>query len=201
MEHFGFGDFVFQTPDGKEVGRANNLNALEEQLHHVPDESILFHAERNHFSNWLKARTEFWLAHQAPPRKVSDFASVGRTAKRADQLVAQVPGGAAAGVITEFSQETFDPETASPVSGGGSLGGKGRGLGFINTLISNYNLRDKFSERGNFRPLRDRHRNRCLRPVSHDNQSESFAVHQPTTMRSGGGSWRRRNFPRRSSQS
>ena len=75
LENFGFGDFVFRTPDGREVGRAHNLKALEEQLQHVPDESILFHAERNHFSNWLKARTEFWLAHRLRPRKVSEFSS------------------------------------------------------------------------------------------------------------------------------
>ncbi len=47
-----------------EVGKANNLKSLEEQLRIVPIESIIFHAERNHFSKWLKARTEFWLAHK-----------------------------------------------------------------------------------------------------------------------------------------
>ncbi|MFA5806715.1 MAG: response regulator, partial [Melioribacteraceae bacterium] len=69
MHRFGFGDFIFRTDDGTEVGRAENLTELEEQLAIVPDESILYHASRNHFSNWLKARTEFWLAHQLRPKK------------------------------------------------------------------------------------------------------------------------------------
>ena len=49
------------------------LRSLEKQIKKVPIESILYHAERNHFSNWLKARTEFWLAHQLRPRKVTDY--------------------------------------------------------------------------------------------------------------------------------
>jgi CheY-like chemotaxis protein len=77
VEYFSFGDFVFRTPDGHEVGRAADLRSLREMLRYVPGESIRFHAERNHFSNWLKARTEFWLAHRVRPRKVSDFPTVG----------------------------------------------------------------------------------------------------------------------------
>ena len=146
MDHFGFGDFIFRTPDGKEVGRANNLKTLEEQLHHVPDESILFHAERNHFSNWLKARTEFWLAHRLRPRKVSDFPSVAELRGELIRSLHQYQEVRQRGVITEFSRETFDPATSFARVGSGSLGGKGRGLGFINTLISNYNLRDKYPD-------------------------------------------------------
>jgi CheY-like chemotaxis protein len=146
MAHFGFGDFIFRTPDGKEVGRANNLKTLEEQLHHVPDESILFHAERNHFSNWLKARTEFWLAHMLRPHKVSDFASVVELRNELIRALHQYQEIRQRGVITEFNKETFDPANSFARVGSGSLGGKGRGLGFINTLISNYNLRDKYPD-------------------------------------------------------
>src|ERR1700693_3706810 len=74
-EQLGFGDFVFRMPDQTEVGRASDLNTLEEQLQSVPAESIAFHAQRNHFSHWLVARTEFALAAKLRPRKVSDFAS------------------------------------------------------------------------------------------------------------------------------
>jgi CheY-like chemotaxis protein len=146
MKNFGFGDFIFQTQDGKEVGRAQDLKTLEEQLQVVPDESILYHAERNHFSNWLKARTEFWLAHRLRPRKVSDFHSVQGLR---DELISSLRlyrEIRQRGVITEFSKESFDPKNSFARMGGGSLGGKARGLGFINTLISNYNIRDKFSE-------------------------------------------------------
>ncbi|MEW6511825.1 MAG: PEP/pyruvate-binding domain-containing protein [Bacteroidota bacterium] len=144
MHNFGFGDFVFRTAGGQEVGRASNLKALEEQLHHVPDESILFHAERNHFSNWLKARTEFWLAHRLRPRKVSDFASVADLRRELITSLRQYQEVRQRGVITEFTRESFDPRNSFARIGGGSLGGKARGLGFVNTLISSYGLRNKF---------------------------------------------------------
>jgi CheY-like chemotaxis protein len=128
--HFSFGDFVFKTPDGKKVGYASDLKTLEENLRVVPLESIRFHGERNHFSNWLKARTEFWLAHQLRPRKISDYPNDERQR----------------GLISDFKKETFDPESSLARIGGGSLGGKARGLGFVNTLITNYNIRDRFEK-------------------------------------------------------
>ena len=75
LEHFGFGDFVFRRPDGTELGRAADLRGLEEHLASVPEESIVHHASRNHFSRWLKARTEFALAHELRPRTLADYPS------------------------------------------------------------------------------------------------------------------------------
>ncbi len=72
-DEFGFGDFVFRTPDLREVGRARDLTELEFQLKTLPPESLVYHGQRNHFSHWLMARTEFVLAAKLRPRKVSDF--------------------------------------------------------------------------------------------------------------------------------
>jgi|WetSurSiteA1Bulk_404760.scaffolds.fasta_scaffold00803_5 CheY-like chemotaxis protein len=144
--NFGFGDFIFKTADGIEVGRSNDLKSMEEQLKVVPMESIKFHAERNHFSNWFKARTEFWLAHKLRPRKVSDYAT-GEALR--DDLVRSIHNYRLArqrGIITDFNKETFDPESSFARIGGGSLGGKARGLGFVNTLINDYQLRDQFDD-------------------------------------------------------
>ena len=144
IHYFSFGDFIFRTPDGAEVARAADLKSLEEQLHFVPDESIRYHGERNHFSNWLKARTEFWLAHRLRPRKVSDYPST--TALRED-LIASLRAYRQLrqqGLITDFTKESFDPGSSFARIGGGSLGGKARGLGFVNILINNYNVRDRF---------------------------------------------------------
>ncbi len=144
MTHFGFGDFIFRMPDGMEVGRATNLKQLEEHLQIVPDECIQFHAKRNHFSNWLKARTEFWLAHKLRPQKVEDFPS---TAELRNDLLGALRLYLETrqwGIITEFSKDSFDPQKSFARIGAGSVGGKARGLGFINTLINNYNIRDKF---------------------------------------------------------
>jgi CheY-like chemotaxis protein len=144
--YFSFGDFVFRVPGGAEVGRVVDLKSLEEQLRVVPDESVLYHSERNHFSNWLKARTEFWLAHKLRPRKVTDFPSVA--ALRAD-LISSLQSYRRVrqlGQITDFDRSTFDPTSSFARIGGGSLGGKARGLGFMNTLINNFEIREKFED-------------------------------------------------------
>ena len=145
MNHFfSFGDFVFRTSEGIEVGRANDLLSLEQQLKMVPEDSIRYHAERNHFSNWLKARTEFWLAHKLRPRKVSDYPSVDALRKYLIYTLRNYRHNRQRGIITDFSKETFDPNSTFARIGGGSLGGKARGLSFVNTLINNYNVRNQF---------------------------------------------------------
>lgn len=146
LDRFGFGDFVFYNMHGQIVGRANNLKTLEEQLHTVPDESILYHSERNHFSNWLKARTEFWLAYRLRPRKVSDFKSIGELRNELINSLKIYQHIRQRGVITDFNKEIFDSKNSFARIGGGSLGGKARGLGFINTLINDYNIRDRFED-------------------------------------------------------
>ena len=145
MAHqFSFGDFVFRTREGVEVGRAADLRSLEEQLTLVPEESILYHAERNHFSNWLKARTEFWLAHQLRPRKVSDYPSVEALRNDLIQSLHNYRNIRQRGIIADFTKETYDPGSSFARIGGGSLGGKARGLGFVSTLINDYNVRNRF---------------------------------------------------------
>ncbi len=146
ITHFGFGDFVFRTPDGREVGRASDLISLEEQLKIVPPESIKYHAERNHFSTWLKARTEFWLAHKLRPRKVSDFPSLEAlrqhliTSLRTYRKIRQQ------GIITDFNKDSYDVQSGFARLGGGSLGGKARGLSFVNMLITNYQITNRFND-------------------------------------------------------
>lgn len=144
IHNFGFGDFIFMTPDCREVGKATNLKSLEEQLKIVPIESIVYHAERNHFSNWLKARTEFWLAHQLRPRKVTDFRTPEGLRQELINALQNYQSSRTRGVITDFSRDTFDTENSFARIGGGSLGGKARGLGFLNSLIVNYDLRNRF---------------------------------------------------------
>ena len=146
IQYFSFGDFVFRTPDGIEVGRASDLQSLEEQLHYVPEESIRYHAERNHFSNWLKARTEFWLAHRLRPRKVSDYPSVQALREDLISSLREYRRLRQRGIITDFKKETFVPTSSFARIGGGSLGGKARGLGFVNILINNYDVRDRFED-------------------------------------------------------
>lgn len=144
IQYFSFGDFIFRTQDGQEVGRAWDLQTLEEQLRFVPEESIRYHAERNHFSKWLKARTEFWLAHQLRPRKVSDYASVEALREDLISWLREYRRIRQRGIITDFKKDTFVPTSSFARIGGGSLGGKARGLGFVNILINNYDVRNRF---------------------------------------------------------
>jgi len=145
-EKLGFGDFNFQMPDGKKIGSAHDLISLEKALKKIPPESFAFHAERNHFSNWLKARTEFWLAHKLRPRKISEFPSIDATRKHLIRTLREYRKLRRRGIITEFNPENFDTETSISRIGGGSLGGKARGLSFINRLMNNYNIIRKFKD-------------------------------------------------------
>lgn len=144
QDNLGFGDFIFRTPDGREVARARNLIEMEEVLKTVPIESIVYHASRNHFSNWLKARTEFWLAHLLRPRKVSDYPTVEDLREDLIKSIKNYREMRLRGIISEFNKYTFDPNHSFARIGTGSLGGKARGLGFLNNLIVNYNIRDQF---------------------------------------------------------
>ena len=144
LEHFGFGDFIFEMRDGSVVGRASNLRELAEQIGKIPEESLLHHAEGNHFSRWLKARTEFYLAHKLRPQRVTDYESSDHLRKDLINAVYTYIDERQRGVISEFRKETFDPKNSFARIGGGSLGGKARGLGFINSLITNYNVKDLF---------------------------------------------------------
>ncbi|MGE5314705.1 MAG: PEP/pyruvate-binding domain-containing protein [Acidobacteriota bacterium] len=144
LDHFGFGDFVFRMPDGRVVGRAVDLKEMEEQLKVVPDASIEYHSQRNHFSNWFKARTEFELAERLRSRKVSEFPSIADVRTELVRSIRSYIEARRLGVITEFSKETFDPYNSFARLGGGSLGGKARGLGFINQLITHSSVRERF---------------------------------------------------------
>ncbi len=146
FEYFSFGDFIFRKADGTEVDRAHDLISLQEKLRIVPDESIIYHASRNHFSNWLKARTEFRLAFKLRPRKVSDYKNVTELRNDLINSIESYKYLRKRGLITDFDKENFDPNSGFARIGGGSLGGKARGLGFINALISDYELDSKFKD-------------------------------------------------------
>jgi hypothetical protein len=145
VRYFSLGDFIFRTPDGDEVGRARDLRDLERQLKRIPDESLLYHSKQNHFSRWLKARTEFWLAHKLRPRQVSEFKSVGELRNHLINSLKNFRREQGRGLTSDFDPRTFDPASSFARIGGGSLGGKARGLAFVNSLLSSYRLGDQFA--------------------------------------------------------
>jgi CheY-like chemotaxis protein len=144
-EQFGFGDFVFRLPDASEVGRAKDMNELEEQLQTVPAESIVFHSQSNHFSHWLMARTEFALAAKLRPRKVSDFSSPEHLRRDLIESINQYRREQNEVLIGDFKADTFKPSESSFLRiGSGSLGGKARGLAFVRHLLRKSRITRRF---------------------------------------------------------
>jgi len=143
-EYFGFGDFVFRLPDGTEVDRAQDLRSLEERLQGVPAASIAYHAERNHFSKWLKARTEFALAHDLRPRKLKDYATVEDLRRNLVESIAAYRRERSQAAVADFDRETFDGTADFCRIGGGSLGGKARGLAFARQLLAEARFGGRF---------------------------------------------------------
>jgi CheY-like chemotaxis protein len=139
-ENFSFGDFVFRTPEGTEVGRASDLRSLEEQLRRAPVESVSFHAERNHFSRWLKARTEFAVARALRPRRPEDYPDAEALRQDLVASIAAYRRARTQGAVADFDRGRFDPAVPFHRIGGGSLGGKARGLTFVQQLLGGRGL-------------------------------------------------------------
>jgi DNA-binding NarL/FixJ family response regulator len=140
LDNLGFGDFVFRLPDGGEVGRAADFRQLLARLGDMPDASVAYHAERNHFSRWLKARTEFELAAMVRPRQLSEFPSIAAIRTWLVEALTQYLRGIQRHVITDYAVERFDRFVAFAKIGSGSLGGKGRGLAFMHKLLAQEKL-------------------------------------------------------------
>ncbi|MFA7330786.1 MAG: PEP/pyruvate-binding domain-containing protein [Candidatus Delongbacteria bacterium] len=135
-DNFGFGDFTFRLPDGTPIARARDLQGLEKQLAGIPEISLRFHAERGHFSKWLKARTEFALSSLLEPRRVSEFASMEAMRHYLIDLLGAYRQARTRGMVSEFNPETFDPRNSLAQIGKGSMGGKARGLSFVRHLLA-----------------------------------------------------------------
>lgn len=145
VEEMAFGDFVFRTPDRREVARAHDLNDLERLLHRVPDESIAYHSARNHFSHWLRTRTEFALARKLRPRKVSDFPTTAALRLDLINAIAEYRSEQEQLLIGDFSAASFRSTDKFFLRiGGGSLGGKARGLAFVRHLLHRFNSQRSF---------------------------------------------------------
>lgn len=144
IENFAFGDFVFRMPDRHEVGRARDMKEMEDLLATVPDASLIYHAERDHFSNWLKARTEFLLADRLKPHKVSEYPTPAALRQYLIDQLHERRLGRYRGIVVDFNPADFETSTNIARIGTGSIGGKARGLAFISLLLNQYEIRDHF---------------------------------------------------------
>ena len=148
LTYLGFGDFVFRMPDGTEIDRASDLRALEEKVSQIPDESLWYHAEHNHFSNWIMSRSEIPLASKFREVKASDFMSADEIRNYIITNIHALRKWRQKGMVAQFKSHNFDADIMDFVKiGQGSLGGKARSLAFMSALLQqNPKIYEKYSE-------------------------------------------------------
>ncbi len=140
FERLGFGDFVFRDREGLAIGRARTLDELRALLPGVPDESLVYHAERNQFSAWLMARGEIRIAREIQPIRVSDFPSTADMRQRLIGVLAAVQAEKTRGQVLPFDEALLDGRSAVLRLAAGSLGGRGRAIAFVHMLIEDCRL-------------------------------------------------------------
>ena len=146
-EYFAFGDFVFKDPKlGIEVARAKDLKDLQDKIYDIPSNSLRYHIQRNHFSKWLRARALFPLAELFRSFKSDDFEDLDEIRYFIHNAISQFRISKARGVISQFNRDTFDKYFSITRLGQGSIGGKARGLAFLDTLIKRNNLYTYFDK-------------------------------------------------------
>jgi hypothetical protein len=142
--YFGFGDFVFRLPDGREVGRVVTLAEMERAIASVPLPSIEYHSRRNHFSNWFFAHGEFEIAEKLRPLTISDFVSIEDVRQAVLEGLHEARIAKQRRTIARFSERNLDLSMAFMRFGTGSIGGKGRGIGFMSKLFADHAIADRF---------------------------------------------------------
>lgn len=144
--NLGFGDFIFKDIKGNPIAVAKTITEFENQLKTIPDDSILFHSQKNHFSLWLLARGETEIARIIHPYQIKDFAGANAIRSHLLNILEQHRSDRNKGKIIDFHENSDFRETNIVSLASGSLGGKGRGIAFINTLINSFNIKEHFPD-------------------------------------------------------
>jgi hypothetical protein len=145
-EEFGFGDFVFRDADHVEYGRAANLKELEAMVREVPDEVLLFNTSKNMLSKWFMARGLFTLGERFRTVLETSFSSVSELRAYVSQQIHDFHTLTSRGVIAHFDPSSYERHIWFARMGDGSLGGKARGLAFLNNLVYKHRLSERYPE-------------------------------------------------------
>ena len=138
--YLGFGHFVYRDTKGRQIAVAKSMKEFEAYLQTIPEDSLAYHAMKNHFSLWLMARGEVKIAKMINPVQVSDFKSLTDLREFLTDIIRKRRREMNKGKVVNFEESAVIDETNVVSLSGGSLGGKGRGLAFINTLIYSFEL-------------------------------------------------------------
>ena len=142
-EEFGFGDFVFRDSNGVECGRAASLSQLEKIIYDIPDAVLMSNTSRNMFSKWLYARGLFNLAETF---RAEHHTNAGEFREFLLDNIQRYHRSIGQGIISEFHKDSYQDYYWFSRVGEGSLGGKARGLAFLNHLVQKYSLSEKYDD-------------------------------------------------------
>ena len=139
MRRFGFGDFVIIDPHTKqEIMHIKDLKDLQTKVFQIPDDSLVFHLSRNHFSRFFYSRAIFPPAEVLKHVDVSDYKDMNEARQLIFDLIVQYRRMKNSGVVAVYQKDRFDEYSNFARIGDGSLGGKGRGLAFIGAMVKRY---------------------------------------------------------------
>ena len=138
-EHMGFGDFIFRDPKTKaEIMRIHSLKELQDNVFNIPDDSMLYHISRNHMSRWLSARAIFPVAEYLKKITWDRLQDVTAHREIIFDAIVQYRHMKNIGIVAVFDRMKFDSYSHFARIGEGSLGGKGRGLAFLDNIIKTH---------------------------------------------------------------
>ena len=143
-DEFEFGDFVFRDANRKEFGRAANLSQLQECIKNIPDDVLLYNTSKNMLSKWFFARGLFTLAKRFKAVHETHFSSTAELREYVSQQIYDYHALNGRGIIAHFDKDTYGKYIWFSRAGEGSLGGKARGIAFLNTLIAKYSLTNRY---------------------------------------------------------
>ncbi len=145
IKNLSFGPFLFLDPGTmKEISRAGNLQEFQHKMMTIPDDSLDYHTSRNHFSSWLNARALFPLAQMFKYINNEDFKSLDDVRQFLYSAISSFRFGKGRGVIAKFDKDNFDEYLIFSRIGNGSIGGKARGLAFMNSVIKKNQIFNKY---------------------------------------------------------
>jgi len=144
-ESFGFGDFIFKDPEsGREIMRVSSVNELQKRMFDIPSDSLLYHARRNDISRWLYSRAMFPIADIIRAHRFNSIEEAPAVKRLFFDLIVKYRKMKNRGVVAEFRKDRFDYYSNFARIGQGSMGGKARGLAFIDSIIKKHPECDNF---------------------------------------------------------
>lgn len=138
-DNFGFGDFIFLNPGTREeVARVHNLKELQNVIYSIPADSLLYHISRNHVSRWLYSRAIFPVAEFLKQITWDSLQDLDAHRRIIFEAIVKYRKMKNQGVVAVFERNRFDRYSHFARIGDGSLGGKGRGLAFIDNMVKRH---------------------------------------------------------------